>query len=521
MSSAPPPKDVPQRTSSNPQDSRRRKPDPVRAGSETPTSASKETHFDRLLATQSKYLKSVAERTRSGVAHTPQAGPSRSPFPSPKRPRTNEAADTKAGPSARTIPAARDAAAAASPSTRPTGALTTSNAAHSFGGGGVAASSLTGTEIDLLANILPKNMSSARKSAAASSLLGRAISIPDEVGARSQSYTLLNPPRRPTLGKTANMTGIPEPTNEQQKAQDVARGKVNPPRVPAPYDKQRKRDEVYRRFNAGESYRKIETATGVPRGVLPNWMADGIADGRVAPEVTLESPRSYEVKRKQAHDLFKRYKEMSLTEVSRMTGSSLSMVTEWKRMWTAKAVVDPEISGSKNSAGHDNDKKKAQAYALLIHNKTMTLKEASMVLGIPQKTLIHWKTEDLAAGNFPPELDPNRLQHGRDPEKVKEVESLLRQDLPVKEIVKLTGISFSTVKRWRKMATAGESVIPETSGSAGRAALAGSASSSSDAPQVSRQSSDVLLYTPKNMLPYGEEVSSESSAWANGSGLLR
>ena len=524
MSSASPPRGVSKTTSLDSQDSRHRTSDPAGAGSETPTSAPKETRFDRLLAAQARQLKSktsASESARSTEPHTIQAKPGRNPFPLPKRPQTNDAAGTAAGPSTFAVPAARHTAAPASISTQVARTSGTTNAGYNLGGGGVAASFMRGPELDLIANSFPQTLLGRPVSAAVGSDVGAAVYMPNVDAKRAQVCTVLDPPKRQSLEKIASMTDISEQTLAQRKAQGIAREKVDPERVHAAYDKQDKRDDVYARFNAGQSSRAIAAATKVPRGVLAQWKADGIAAGRVDAEATCEGRRSYEDKRKQAYALFEQDKKISGSEVSRITGSSISAANEWKRNWTGEKVSHPERSGSRNFSRHENDGKKAEAYELLIQNQNMIPKEAAERLGVTEGTILRWKAKDLAAGTLPHGLDPNRFRTARDPEKIKEVESLLRRNFSNKQIQEFTGVSGSTVKRLKRKEKAAASVNPGESASARPAAFPATASKSSDTPEGSEASSDVLVYTPKNMLAHFDEVSSESSAWANGSALLR
>ncbi|KAF7504013.1 hypothetical protein GJ744_002892 [Endocarpon pusillum] len=555
MSSLSPRREVPKGTSLDSQDPRHDTSGHAGAGPETPTSAPRETHFDKLLAAQarqarrarqSKRQTSASERARNTEPQTIQAKPGRSPFPLPTRPRPNEAAGTEAGPSTFAIPAARHTATPASISTQVTPTSGTSDAGYNLGGGSAAAPPMTIRELELMANLYPLTLLGRPVSTVVGNDVGSAVFIPDMDQSRAQNYTHPNPPRNQSSPKIADTTGISEQTLAQQKGQGIAREKVGRQRVHRAYDNQDNRDDVYTRFNAGQSSRAIAAATDVPRHILAQWKADGIAAGRVDPEAISEARRSYEDKRKHAYALFQQDERISVSEVSRITGGSISTVNEWKRTWTSKAkeVLDPERSGSKNSNRHEEDRKKAEevldpeqsgsrnftrhvedkkaeVYELLIQNQNMSAKEAAEKLGVSERTILRWKAKDLAAGTLPPGLDPTRFRAVRDSETRKEVESLLGQNFSNEQIKELTGASDSTVKRVKRKKKGAALVHPEDPASARPGAFPATASNSSDAAEVSEASSDVLVYTPRNMLAHFDEVSSESSAWANGSALLR
>ena len=183
--------------------------------------------------------------------------------------------------------------------------------------------------------------------------------------------------------------------------------------------------------------------------------------------------------------------------------------------------MNPETSGSKNFARLQTDNKRAEAYALLIQNRTMTLKEASKRVGIAATTLVRWRADDFAAGMLPLELDVNRFRTGHEPEKRKQVKSLLRQGLSTKRIHERTRITECTIKKWRAKDMAGMLVSSEESASSGLATSSATALDFSDIPEVSGDSSDVLVYVPRNRPPFRVEVRSESSAWGNDSEVLR
>ncbi|ERF69169.1 hypothetical protein EPUS_01126 [Endocarpon pusillum Z07020] len=541
MSSLSPHREVPKGTSLDSQDPRHDTSGPAGAGPETPTSAPKETRFDKLLAAQarqSRQLKrktSASERATNAEHQTIQAKPGRSAFPLPTRPRTKDAAGTEAGPSTFAIPAARHTAAPTSVPTQVARTLGTPNAGYNPSGGSAAASVMTTRELELMSNLYPLTLLGRPVSTIAGNDVGWAVSIPDIDQSLAQNYSLLNPPRHQSSPRIADTTGISEQTLAQQKARGIAREKVGRQRVHGPYDNQDSRDDVYARFNAGQSSRMIAAATNVPRHVLTQWKADGIAAGRVEPEVISEAHRSYEDKRKHAYALFQQYERISLSEVSRITGVSISAVNEWKRTWTSKEVLGPERSDSRKFTRHVEDRKKAEVYELLIQKPNMLVTEAAEKLGVSERTILCWKNKDLAAGTLPSGLDRNRFRAARDPETRKEVESLLRQNVSNKQISELTGVSGSTVKRLkrRKKAAAlvhpeepasarpAASIHPEAPASARPAASPATASNSSHAQEVSETSSDVLLYTPSNMHAHFDEVSSESSAWGNSSTLRR
>lgn len=526
MSSLSPPRQPrqgPKGTSLDSQNPRHDTSGPAGAGPETPTSAPKETRFDQMLAAQarqarqlrqSKRQASASERPRNTEPQTRQATPGRSPFPLPTRPRTSDAAGTEAGPSTVTIPAASHTPAPASISTQVAPTSGTTNAGYNLGEG----SSLNNREMELWANLFPQTLLGRPVSTAAGNDVRSAVFIPDIDQSRAYNHTLLSPPRHQSPPKIADTTGISEQTLAQQKAQGIARVKVGPQGLH--YDNQDNRDDVYARFNAGLSCRAIAAATNVPRFVLAQWRADGIAAGRVDPKAIYEARRSYEDRRKHAHALFQQDKNISVSEVARITGSSRTASTEWKRTWTGEEVLDLERSGSGIFTRREEDGKKAEVYELLIQNQYMLLKEAAEKLGVAERTILRWKAADLAAGTLPPGLDPNRFRSARSSETRKEVESLLHQNVPNKKITELTGVSDSTVKRLKRKKEAAALVHPEEPASASPAAFPATASNSSDTPEGSETSSDVLLYTPRNMLAHFDDVSSESSAWGNGSALL-
>ena len=504
---------------SDPHEPEQHTPGATRAGrSEIPTSTSKETRSDGLLAVyvgQPECHASASGMPRTDQSNITQPARPESPFTASKRPRITGPPSAAAGPSTSSISASKDAATPASRSTQLMCGSGATNTGYNSAGGGGAGSSGRATTRDWLTDLPHRTMPSGLICAAGGIAAGMAVPAPDEDNRRAEVYTLLNQPTPPSSKKIVEKFGVSSSTVSRLKAERIAAGIGSPERSYAKYDKQDKRDQVYALFNESKSYRTIERITEVPRHMLPQWKADGLAAGRINPEATYESRQaikrqSRNVKLDQVYQLYSQHKNISRAEVSRRTGVPPATISSWKRQWIESGITNFEMSSSKNFADLQNGNKKAEAYALLIQDKTMSVKEAAEKVGVADSTVRRWKARDTASGTLPPGLDVQRFRRGFEPEKRKEVRELLRQNLSTNRIHDITGLARSTIKKWKARE---EAAGPDGSEEVTSSEFETSSAASSDLAEESGSSSDALVYIPRNMAPYLGDIAFEGSAW--------
>ncbi|KAF7504755.1 hypothetical protein GJ744_001756 [Endocarpon pusillum] len=498
MSSVSPSKRI-QKGASDPHEPKHHIPGAARAGrSEIPTQTSEETRFDGLLAVhvgQPEGRASASGRPRSDQFKITQSVRPESPFTASKKPRITGPQSATAGPSTSSISASEDAVVPASASTQLMGGGGTTNTGYNFAGGGGAGSSGRATTRDWLTELQHRTMSSGPMYAARGITAGMAIPAPDEHNRRAEVYPLFNRSTSLSSNKIAEDVCVSSSTVSRSKAEGIAAGVGGAEISYDTYDTQDKRDQVYALFNEGKSQRAIVEIADVPRHIVGQWKAVGLAAGRINPEATYESRLA--ISRQKVYQLYSQDKNISIAEVSRETGVARTTIRSWMRKEIESGITNLETSGSKSFADIQNKSKKAEAYAPLIQDKSMTVKEASQRDGVTDSTVRRGKARDVAAGTLPPGLDVQRFSRRYEPEKRKEVRDLLRQNLPVKRIQEITGVGGSTVEKWKARE---EAAGPDSAGEG-----------ASFIPEESGYSSDALVYIPRNMAPYLGDIPFEGS----------
>ncbi|ERF75132.1 hypothetical protein EPUS_07821 [Endocarpon pusillum Z07020] len=499
-----------QKDASDPHEPKHHTPGAARGGrSEIPTPTSEETRFDGLLTVhvaQPEGRASASGRPRSDQSNITQSARPGSPFTASKKPRITEPQSATAGPSTSSISASEDAAVPTSASTQLMGGGGTTDTGYNFAGGGGAGSSGRATTRDWLTELPHRTKSSRHMYAAMDMIVGMAVAAPDENNRGAEVFPLFNGPTPLSSEKIAEEVGVSSSTVSRSKAEGIAAGIGSAGISHGTYDTQDKRDQVYALFNEGKSYRTIVTIADVPKHVLERWKADGLAAGRINPEATYESRIA--ISRQKVNQLYSQNEKISLAEVSRETGVPKTTISSWRRKKIESGITNLEPSGSKSFADIQNKSKRAEAYALLIQDKTMTIKEASKRVGVTESMVHRWKARDVAAGTLPPGLDVQRFRNRYEPEKRKEVQDLLRQSLPVKRIHEITGVGKTTIWKWK----AGEDAAgPDISEEGACSEYETSAAPSSNLPKESGYSSDALVHIPRNMAPYLGDIPFEGS----------